>query len=295
MLPNFLIIGAPRSGTTTLYVSLKQHPQIYLSPIKEPMFFILEGKRAEYKGHKDPQGVHDQIQYRSLFTEAGVAKAVGEASPCYLSDPIAPRKIKQYIPNAKMIAILRNPVDRAYSHFLFHRMQGVEPIADFEEAMAAEADRIREGWSFYYDYQEMGFYGRQIERYLSHFPRGQLRFFLLDDLAGKPLELFKEIFRFLEVDDRIRVQAPIRYNHAGMPRNQWFHEFLIRPNAVKNLLKPILSPKVQYYLLSHFMGRNLDRPPLMRDARERILAIYREDILKTQDLIRRDLSAWLNV
>jgi hypothetical protein len=294
MLPNFLIIGAPRSGTTTLYESLKQHPQIFLSPVKEPMFFLLDGEPAHYPGPKNPQGVRGIDQYLSLFQGAKAEKAVGEASPCYLFSPKATLGIKQRIPDAKFIVILRNPVDRAYSHFLFHRMEGTEPLEDFESAMDAEDERRRKGWFIFWCYRGMGYYGRQIERYLSHFHSGQFRFFLLEDLAGRPQELHREIFRFLEVDDEIRVQLPLRYNPAGVPRSQWLHQFLVRPNAVKNLLKPVLSVKVQSSLLTHFMGRNLDRPPLERDIRNRILAVYREDILKTQDLIHRDLSAWLN-
>jgi hypothetical protein len=294
MLPNFLIIGAPRSGTTTLYESLKQHPQIFLSPVKEPMFFLLDGGPAHYPGPKSPQGVRRIDQYQSLFQGAKTEKAIGEASPCYLFSPKATLGLKQNIPDAKFIVILRNPVDRAYSHFLFHRMEGTEPLADFEAAMDAEDERIRMGWFIFWCYRGIGYYGRQIERYLSHFPREKFRFFLMEDLAGQPQELFKEIFRFLEVDDGIRVRLPLRYNPAGVPRNQWFHEFLVRPNAVKNLMKPILSPNVQSFLLTHFMGRNLVRPSLERDVRKRILAMYQEDILKTQDLIHRDLSAWLN-
>jgi hypothetical protein len=294
MLPNFLIIGAPRSGTTTLYESLKQNPQIFLSPVKEPMFFLLDGEPAHYPGPKNPQGVRGIDQYQSLFQGAKAEKAVGEASPCYLFSPKATLGIKQRIPDARFIVILRNPVDRAYSHFLFHRMEGTEPLEDFEAAMDAEDERLRMGWFIFWCYRGMGYYGRQIERYFSHFPRGQFRFFLMEDLVGRPQELFKEIFRFLEVDDGIRVQLPLRYNPAGVPRNRWLHKFLVRPNAVKNLLKPVLSTKVQSFLLTHFMGRNLTRPPLERDVRKRILAVYREDILKTQDFIQRDLSDWLD-
>ncbi len=294
MLPNFLIIGAPRSGTTTLYESLKQHPQIFLSPVKEPMFFLLDGEPAHFPGPKNPQGVRGINQYQSLFQGAKTEKAIGEASPCYLFSSKATLGIKQHIPDARFIVILRNPVDRAYSHFLFHRMEGTEPLEDFEAAMDAEDERLRMGWFIFWCYRGMGYYGRQIERYFSHFSRGQFRFFLLEDLAGRPKEVLKEIFQFLEVDDGIRVQLPLRYNPAGVPKNRWLHDFMVRPNAVKNLLKPILSTKVQFMLLTHFMGRNLARPPLEQDVRKRILALYREDILKTQDLIQRDLADWLD-
>jgi hypothetical protein len=293
MLPNFFIIGAPRSGTTTLYETLKQHPQIFLSPVKEPMFFILEGDKTVYRGPKIPQGVREVESYRSLFRNAGMKQAVGEASPCYLFSPQALRGIKNSVPDAKFIVILRNPVDRAYSHFLFHRMEGTEPIADFEAAMAAESERAEKGWFIFWNYRGMGFYGRQIERYFSHFDQRQFRFFLLEDLRDRPRDLFTDIFRFLKVDDGIRVQLHARYNPAGIPKNRFLHAFLTKPNMLKNLLKRLVPNESHSIVLTRSIGYNLAKPTLGREVRGRILDIYREDILKTQALIHRDLSSWL--
>ncbi len=293
MLPNFLLIGAPRSGTTTLYESLKQHPQLFLSQIKEPMFFVLEGEKDHFPGPKSPEGINHLEDYRLLFRDVGREKAVGEASPCYLFSPAAPLRIKKYIPNAKMIAILRNPVDRAYSHFLFHRLNGEEPLPDFEEALAAEAERAARGWFFFWCYRSMGFYGQQIERYFSHFDSRQFRFFLFEDLLADPKSLFAEIFRFLGVDEEIRIRLPVKYNPSGVPRNRWVQEFLTKPNFLKKPFKRVLSEKTQYNLISLFLNRNLAKPPLDGEVRLRVQALYREDILKTQDLIHRDLSNWL--
>jgi hypothetical protein len=295
MLPNFLIIGAPRSGTTTIYESLQQHPQIFLSPMKEPMFFILEGEKERFSGPQNPIGPRDLDAYRSLFDGATREKAVGEASTLYLFSPKAPIRIKEYLPEAKFIAILRNPVDRAYSHFMLNRMAGTEPIADFEEAIDAEEDRIRQGWFYFWSYRGVGYYGQQIERYFSHFDHRQFKFFLLEDLIANPAELFTGILRFLCVDEAFRIRPHEKYNPSGVPRNRIIHDFLRKPNFIKNQLKQILPEKTQYNLLTKFMNRNLAKPPLRAEVRRRILAIYWEDILKTQDLIHRDLSSWLSL
>jgi hypothetical protein len=295
MLPNFLILGAPRSGTTSLYEVLKQHPQIFLSPIKEPMFFVLQQEPDHFPGPKSPQGSRTLDEYRSLFQAAGGQQAVGEASPCYLSSPKALQGIKKIIPDAKMIAILRNPVDRAYSHFLFHRLEGAEPCADFEHAVAAEEERERLGWFSFWRYRGMGLYGRQIENYFSHFDPKQFHILLFEDLIADPHGLFRGIFRFLGVDPDVRISLPLKYNPSGIPRSRMLHEFLIRPNIFKKPLKRILAPRTQYFLLTLFSGRNLAKPRMDMAVRRRMLEYFREDILLTQDLLDRDLSAWLDV
>ncbi len=291
-LPNFLIIGAPRSGTTTLYESLKQHPQIFLSSVKEPMFFILEEKKT-FIGPDLPKGPADIEEYRSLFRDARDEKAIGEGSPCYLYSPEAPRRIKDLIPDVKFIAILRNPIDRAYSHFVFNRLVGREPLSDFRKAIAAEEDRLRQGWFMYWCYLGMGYYGAQIERYFSHFHPRQFRFFLMDDLMHTPEDLFQEVFRFLEVDEGVRISKPEKYNASGIPVNRTVQELLVKPNVVKQQLKKILSEKTQYQILTKFINRNLRKPSLDPEVHRQLISSYREDILKTQDLIHRDLSSWL--
>jgi hypothetical protein len=295
MLPNFLIIGAPRSGTTTIFESLQQHPEIFLSPLKEPMFFILEGEKELYPGPLSPIGPRDLDAYRSLFDGVTHEKAVGEASTLYLVSPKAPIRIKKYIPEAKFIAIFRNPVDRAYSHFLLNRLAGTETIADLEEAMDAEEERIRQGWFHFWSYRGVGYYGKHIERYFASFDRERFKFFLFEDLIASPAELFSDIFRFLGVDETFCIRPREKYNPSGVPRSQIIHDFLSQPNFIKNQLKLILPEKTQYNLLTRFMNRNLAKPALRMEVRSRILAIYREDILKTQDLIGRDLSSWLSL
>ena len=293
MLPNFLIVGAPRCGTTTLYKSLKQHPQIFLSPLKEPMFFILEGDYQIYPGPDRPEGPREIADYRSLYSDVRSEKAIGEASPCYLSSTVAPIKIKKYIPDIKMIALLRNPVDRAYSNFIFNRLVGREPLADFSEAVAAEEDRAKNGWFKYWDYMEAGFYGMHIERYLSYFRPHQFRFFLFEDLINTPDTLFRNAFQLLGVDENVQIAKPEKFNSSGIPRSRIVQDFIDKPSIIKAPLKKILSKGMQYRLLTKFTNRNLKKPLLSQEIRNQLLALFREDIVKTQDLINRDLSAWL--
>ena len=143
-MPNFLIIGAAKSGTTSLYAYLEQHPQAYLSPKKEPEFFSYEGREVDFNGPKGEEqanhGIKQHItanieEYRALFRGASDEKAIGEASTMYLYSPQAPSRIKHYIPKVKLIAIFRNPVDRAYSTFSYLTLQGREPLSEFSQAL----------------------------------------------------------------------------------------------------------------------------------------------------------------
>ena len=130
-MPNFLIIGAMKSGTTALYYYLEQHPQVYMSPVKEPNFFCSEE-------NSDGDFATRLGAYQDLFRDVSGEKAIGEASHCYLYEPEAAARIQEYITDAKLIAVLRDPVDRAYSHFLHMVRNGSEPLTDFALALREE-------------------------------------------------------------------------------------------------------------------------------------------------------------
>ena len=203
-LPNFLIIGAAKSGTTSLWRYLSQHPQVFFAPIKEPRFFSYEGESVDYKGPGDDKWGREIVSswdaYTALFASAGSQVAVGEASNVYLyfAAKTAPR-IAARLPQARLIAILRNPVDRAYSSFLMLRGEGREPLADFRSALREEAGRLERGWSPAWAYTRRSFYAESVQTYRKLFPKSQMRFFLYDDLARRPQELFDSIFDFLGV------------------------------------------------------------------------------------------------
>ena len=169
-MPNFFIVGAQKAGTTSLYYYLKQHPQIYMSPRKEPHFF--EGMHWDfYRPGRMALPVTDLADYQALFEGVTDEKAIGEASASYLYSPKAPTLIKRSIPYARLIAILRNPADRAYSNFLHCVRAGRESIVDFAEALRVEEGRIKGNWGPLWHYKQKGFYYAQVKRYLDTFGR----------------------------------------------------------------------------------------------------------------------------
>ena len=303
-MPNFLIIGAMKSGTTSIYYYLKQHPQIYMSPVKEPNFFALEGEKLEFNGPEGQAVVNGWIceeatttveEYRALFLGASNESAIGEASPWYLYSPEAPDRIRRYIPEAKLIAVLRNPADRAYSAFLQFVRDGREPLKDFAQALEAEEERKRKNWKWIWHYRNMGFYYTQLKRYYDIFEREQIRVYLYEDLIDDPIGVLRDIFRHLGVDDTFTaLDTSRRLNVSGIPKSRALFTLMNRPNPVKAFLKPLFPKRLHRHISMAIQNINLlEPPPLRQEVRRELIKVYRQDILKLQDLIQRDLSGWL--
>lgn len=305
-MPDFLIIGAAKSGTTALYHYLNQHPQVYMSPEKEPRFFALEGQRPDFRGPADHRGINrcqfTSIEaYRELFREASDEKTAGEASTLYLYSPEAPENIARHVPDAKLLVVLRNPVDRAYSAFLFMLRDSREPLDDFSLALEDEQRRIAENWGPEYHYRRRGFYYPQLKRYFERFGRDNVRVYLYDDLMADPESVVRDMFRFLEVDDTFEPDVSSKHNVSGLPTSkvlQRAYLFLRGSSSLKNALKPLLPPGLRGKLYSRALrsvqSRNLKKaPPLSPRVRRELTEIYRDDIMQLQDLIQRDLSKWL--
>jgi hypothetical protein len=299
-MPNFLVIGAGKSGTTSLYHYLRQHPEVYMSPMKEPRFFAVQGQKLDFRGPGDEVAfnrgsVTDVEVYRGLFRGVTDQKAVGEASPWYLHSPDAPARIKHYIPDARLIAILRDPVQRAYSSFLQRVQAGQEPLRDFAEALRQEEDRMRDNWAPRWHSKRIGFYSVHMKRYYELFDPDQIRVYLYEDLRADPVGLAQDVFRFLEVDETFTPDISLRHNVSGVPRSVVLQAFLSRPNPVKTILKPFFAEDLRRRMTVSLENRNIAGPPptLDPEVRRDLVNLYRQDILRLEEMIGRDLSKWL--
>ncbi|MDY7015732.1 MAG: sulfotransferase, partial [Cyanobacteriota bacterium] len=221
-LPNFLIIGAAKSGTNALYRSLEQHPQIYMSPNKEPCFFALDGQAVDFRG----SGV-EQIKkyatleaYLTLFEKVSTEIAIGEASTWYLYRPQTAERIKHYIPDVKLIAILRDPVERAYSQFTYMIAEEREFLKSFDRALAAEQERIKQHFLPWWHYQQRGFYYRQLKIYFELFDARQIKVYLYEDWKNNPLKIIQDIFLFLEVDTQFVPNTSKQHNVTYIPKSK---------------------------------------------------------------------------
>lgn len=297
-MPNFLIIGAGKSGTTSLYRYLEQHPEIYMSPVKEPRFFALEGEDLNFHGPGDEvlqKSATDIAAYKELFSGVTDEKAVGEASPLYLRSPKAPERIKHYLPNIKLIAILRDPVERAYSSYLHLVRDGYEPL-NFEEALRREEDRLREGWAPRWRYKQAGFYYAQLKHYFEWFDRQQIKVLLYEDFKDDPTSTLQSVFRFIGVDDSVALDVSERHNASWMPKSRALNNYVRGGGAVKTVLRPLVPQVVRRSVGRGILNlnRGSGKPQIADGTRRELITLYRDDVLALQGLIDRDLSSWLS-
>ncbi|HHP7246091.1 MAG TPA: sulfotransferase family protein [Elainellaceae cyanobacterium] len=297
-LPNFLMIGAMKAGTTSLYRYLKQHPQIFMSPVKEPNFFALEGEALD-----DPRvSVTDIKAYQALFNGVTDELAIGEASVRYLYSPKAAERIQHHIPDAKLIAVLRDPVERAFSAYVYQYSRGSDLSRDFGEALRLEPERIQKNYDCWWHYQSMGFYYAQLKPYYERFDPSQIKVYLYEDVCDRLQDVVQNIFQFLGVDDQFKPDLQKRHNSTHIPKNQSIHNFLTKPHPVKEFIKPLFSQALRYKIVKGLRTRNLTRhdqsSPTSRtvispEIRIELIEAYQDDILNLQELIQRDLSKWL--
>lgn len=297
-LPNFILIGASKSGTTALFRLIDQHPQVFCSKPKEPNFFLLTGETEDYiepDGRPRPVadlGITDLDSYRALFEAAGDAIAVGEASVAYLPDPRVAPRIRKLIPDAKLIAILRNPVEAAFSGYLMTRGHGFEPCETFEDALR-EQDRRERGRYFDGLYILPGFYFTHLQRYRAHFPDAQIRVYLYEDFTEDPQAVVGDIFAFLGVDPSFVPDTGTRVNLSGVPKSMILHRLLTgRTNPLARFVLPVIPESLRHVLIG-LRNRNLRRPALAPETRRELVEIFREDIRNLEAYLRRDLSHWL--
>ena len=275
-LPNFLIIGAPKAGTTSLYDYLREHPEIFMPDLKEPRFFGYEGR-----GDRSNFPIQSLGEYTALFDPVTGQKAIGEATPHYLIYPGAAARIKALLPEARLIASLRNPVDRAYSIYQMNlRNRGVNVGVPFREAMKTDHN-LRET------------YHNMLARYFALFPAERMRVILLEDLEADPRATVQALFGFLGVDPGFTPDLSKISNPGGEPRSKLLHGLLSHPRL--RALSRALLPPAAIERLKSVRGRNLKKQPMSSAERQAGLDFFREDILRTQDLIGRDLTHWLRV
>ncbi len=298
-MPNFLIIGAAKSGTSALWKYLPQHPDVYMSPKKEPHFFAYENETPDANGPGDYTKFAKTTlaSYQALFDGVTTEKAVGEAATTSLYMPQSIKRIQHYIPNAKFIAILRQPADRAYSSFMHLIRDHREPITDFRKALQLESERIAQRWGFMWHYTQMGFYYEQIKRFYDHFDQEQIRVYLYDEFSAEPLRIIQDIYRFLDVDDNFVPEMSVRANMSGIQKNSLVEKFIVgffdRPNPIRFLARKLLPLQQRWRFTTTVRNLNLERKTLSPEMHYELTQLFREDILKLQVILDKDLSHWL--
>jgi hypothetical protein len=299
-MPNTFIIGAAKSGTTSLYDYLRQHPDVFMSPVKEPRYFAYAENPPEMAGPGDEEtnrasgAVYTLDDYRALFEGATTESIVGEASPVYLYDEDAPRLLHEHCPDATLIAVLRNPIERAYSHYLQLVQSGREPLGDFGAALDAEDERVAAGWEWSWHYRRMGFYAQQLARYLEYFDREQLQVYRFEELTENPGGFAQTVYRALGVDSSFEPDTSIRRRATGVPTLDWLHQFIGNPDHIlRRWSRYVLPEAVRDRILLTVRNANLQKPPLPDTARVRLAKVYRDDVQRLNTLLDRSFFDWL--
>jgi hypothetical protein len=289
MLPTFFIAGVPKAGTTSLHSYLGEHPEIFMSAVKEPHYFSWEDDGW-------PRwAVREREAYEALFAAARPGQQRGESSTWTLYSEGAPRRIAEAVPRARIIALLRDPSDRAFSNWAFNFGLGYDPIEPFETALAAEPGRIERGSAWHHHYTAAGFYYEQVRRYLEVFDRGQVLIMLFEELREDTHAAVERAYEFLGVDPSFRPDIEAVHNPTYVPRSRRLHNFLWRSSPVKSALKKALPFGLNTFFGKQLRTRNRTASPkLAPETRHRLNELFRDDVSKLSELLGRDLSkVWL--
>jgi len=288
-LPTFFVLGAAKSGTTSLYYYIKQHPQIYLSPVKETHFFDNDENYS--------LGIDAYIEY--FFKGAERFPARGDATPTYfhLPDKVAPRLAQLYSnQKPRFILIFRDPVARAWSHYL-HNIRIQHEIESFEDALRLEEERLEKGELKWIGYYLEGLYAQQLKKWLTYFNRDQFFFLLNEDLRNDPHTTFQQLFDFIGVEDTFQPNTTNIMNPASQPRSLFLSRLIKRNSLFKTVLKSVIPLPQRKQISDYLISKNLrryDSPPKISEMTDaKLRHRYAADILELAEIINRDLSAWL--
>ncbi|HEV8172035.1 MAG TPA: sulfotransferase domain-containing protein [Actinoplanes sp.] len=302
-LPDFLIAGVPKAGTTALHAALSPHPGLYLSKVKEPKFFLSDGPPPAEGGPGDVQTYQEHVwrraDYEALFAPAPAGTLRGEATPFYLYDLAAHDRIKNLTPNAKLILLLRDPVDRAHSNWTHLWNAGLEPEPDFLTACRAEEERKAAGWADFWHYIGLGRYGRQVQHLYEVFPREQVLLLRYRDLKDAPAATLDRVCDFLGV----RTGAL-----RAIPREN-VNRHVVEDNAINRVLRGVLRVGGRFGhrfpvplrlagrgpLLTMLHRKQGNRPVTAPLERAALLPLFADDIALLQDVTGQRYDDWLAV
>ncbi len=311
-LPNFFVVGAAKSGTTSLYEYMKMHPQIYMAPIKETHHFSTDIDNSKFRPNyarslnKDlrkfletdmQEGifhafVKERDQYDKLFKNVKDEKAIGEITNSYLYSQEAARNIFTRFPDAKIIMMLRNPIDRAFSHYLMDLRIGYE-TDDFMTALKKDMARDPKGWGISNLYVEIGMYAEQVKRFIEIFPERQRRIYLFDDFKKDAGAVVRDMFTFLGVDPDVDIDYTQKFNPSFIPKNKLIGK-LNTQKKIKDWLKGVLPKSVKSKFKKTFYT-DKDLPRITPAERKFLAEVFREDVMKLGKLLNRDLTKWVDV
>ncbi|CAO5185392.1 Sulfotransferase family protein [Frankia sp. AiPs1] len=301
-LPDFLVIGVPKAGTTALHAALTRHPQLFLPAVKEPKFFLTAGPPPARGGPGDAQTYQEHVwrqqDYEALFDPAPVGTLRGEATPFYLYDLDAQNRICRLAPKARLVVLLRNPVDRAHSNWTHLWAAGLEPERDFVRACALEESRRDAGWAAFWHYVSLGRYGEQLAHLFGLFPREQVLVLRYRDLRDSPEETLDRVCAFLGVATGTIGAVPsenVTPFVADSPVNTVLRAALRTGGRIGAHFPVPVRRAVRGPLLTALQRQSGGRPRLTPAQRSAVLPYFTADIARLEEVTGLPYGDWLTV
>jgi len=285
--PNFFIVGAAKAGTTSLYEYLKDIPGIYMSPVKEPNYFSQKTMPEEYP----VSIIRNKAEYLSLFENIKDEKIIGEATTSYLTDPDAPYQIHKIIPTAQILISLRDPIERAFSHYLMH-IQTTWLTSSLSEELKKSSSM---------DFNpnkphlklEHGLYYDSIKRYQNVFGKKQIKIIIFEEFIRNVKDSLEEILKFLNVSYPSHDFQNIIHNPYRGARGGKIVQKIRAGKTLRPIVKTLLSPSLRKSLRAKFIIKKMPKPKMNQDDRDFLVKFYREDVQKVETLLGRKLP-WPN-
>jgi len=291
--PNLFIVGAPKCGTTSMYNYLKQHPEVFMSSLKEPHFFGTDLVSSNF--------IREKEKYLSLFSNATDEKRIGEGSVWMLYSKVAAAEIKEFSPEARIIMILRNPVDMIFSLHGEHYFWGDENIRDFKKALMVEEKRrqglkipVQSKVKFGLLYREIAKYDHQVERYLRVFGQDNVKVIIFDEFKHHTERIFSDTCQFLEIDSRFKPEFKIVNARRVVHSRTLMHFVQHPPNFSRRLGKAIPS-SIRHRMLSFIEKKGYEvkpAPPMDEKLRRQLQQEFLPSVERLSILLKRDLTYW---
>ncbi|MHB1565173.1 MAG: sulfotransferase [Acidiferrobacter sp.] len=285
--PNLYIVGAVKSGTTSLYAYLRQHPAVFFPEMKEPHFFTRPSPSAT-QAHLITY-IRDEFHYRQLYAGSDRYRWRGDASPSYLWCAEAPARIAAVAADARILLILRDPVERAYAQYLMDHAEGAIE-APFMAALERDWTRPDKGWGVSQLYVELGQYAAQVRRYRQMFGTERVLVLLLDDLKRDPRAVLQQIAAFLEIAAApiATIDTDTAHNHYRKPKGEWARRLAGSPLS-RFLGEHVVPRRFGEFVWEQWMQKEAPKPPMDPRARDYLAAIYAPEIAALEREIGRPL------
>ncbi len=297
-LPNFILVGAPRCGTTALFQYLGQHPDIYLPRGKELHYFSYEYLKENSKGPGDDSVLAALPatfqEYKAYYVDIEKERAIGEISPSYLYWSDSSERILAELGRVKIIITLRDPVDRAFSQYM-HLVSTFRETLGFYDALMEEQHRKHLHWGDIWWYAEHSLYTDKVEKYISVFGTNNVKVIIFEDFIHDKSKALRDLFEFLEVDTDFICDTSRRYNVSGVPHFRFIRDLLTKPNIIKTAAKKIIpGTKIQQYIAASIQKINKREKPEM-DSRSRtyLVEYCKHDVERLNALLDRQLP-WMS-